>query len=94
MEDYRSTLKQAGKILIIVGAIDIAAMIACIFAGQSYSSSLNVFALAAGIFLFRELHRAALQLMRIIEVFHILFLHLVLLRDLLYDLLKVFDVGL
>jgi len=53
MEDYRRTLKQAGKILIVVGVIDIAVMIACIFTSEAYSSSLNVFALGAGIFLFR-----------------------------------------
>jgi len=64
MESYRQTLKQAGKILIIVGAIDIAVMVACIFTSQAYSSSLNVFALAAGIYLVRGNLRTALWVTR------------------------------
>jgi len=53
MKDYRQTLKQAGKILIVVGAFDVAVMVWCILAGEAYSSSLNVFAIAAGIYLVR-----------------------------------------
>ncbi len=64
MENYRQTLKQAGKILIVVGAIDIAVMVACIFANEGYSSSLNVFALAAGIYLVRGNLRTALLVTR------------------------------
>lgn len=64
MEDYRRALKQAGKILVTVGAIDIAVMIACMAAGQAYSSSLNVFAVAAGIFLLRGSLRTALYVTR------------------------------
>lgn len=64
MDDYRRTLKQAGKILIVIGAIDIAVMVACMFASQAYSSSLNVFALAAGIFLFRGNLNTALWVTR------------------------------
>lgn len=65
MEDYRLTLKKAGTILIVVGAIDIACMIAVVASGGSYSSSLNVFALAAGIFL----RRGSLQTTRLVSRF-------------------------
>jgi hypothetical protein len=64
MEDYRRTLKKAGKILIAIGAIDVAVMIACFLAGHAYSSSLNVFAIAAGIFLFRGRLNTALWVTR------------------------------
>jgi hypothetical protein len=46
-------LKRTGAVLAAIGAIDIAAMIYCISTGISYSSSFNIFALLAGIFLIR-----------------------------------------
>lgn len=52
-------LQRAGKVLVAVGVIDIAAMIYFIVQGQSYSSSLNIFALIAGILLWRGGLRAA-----------------------------------
>ncbi len=52
-------LKLTGAVLAGIGAIDIAAMIYCITNGISYSSSFNVFALAAGIFLIKGSLRAA-----------------------------------
>lgn len=52
-EDYRAILKRVGLVLVIVGALDIAYMIYCISQRQSYSSSLNVFAVVAGVFLWR-----------------------------------------
>jgi len=64
MSDYRQTLKRAGKTLIVVGAIDVAVMVACIIANQSYSSSLNVFAIAAGIYLVRGNLNTALWVTR------------------------------
>ena len=48
-----SILKSTGAALAGVGALDIAAMVYCIANGISYSSSFNIFALAAGVFLIR-----------------------------------------
>lgn len=48
-----ATLKRAGWGLILVGLADIAYMVHCIATGESYSSSFNIFALTAGIFLVR-----------------------------------------
>ncbi|GGC66018.1 hypothetical protein [Undibacterium terreum] len=52
-------LWNVGRVLVIIGVIDIAAMIYCIANGVSYASSLNIFALIAGIFLLRGSLRAA-----------------------------------
>lgn len=52
-------LQRAGKVLVAIGVIDIVAMIYFVARGQSYSSSLNIFALIAGIFLWRASLRAA-----------------------------------
>lgn len=51
-------LKKVGKVLIAVGLVDIGVMIYCIANGISYSSSLNIFAVIAGIFLMRGSLRA------------------------------------
>lgn len=56
---YMRILERAGKALIVVGVIDIGVMVYCIASGISYSSSFNVFAVAAGIFLLRGSLRAA-----------------------------------
>ena len=53
MDTHHQTLKKVGIALIIVGCIDIALMIYCIINRISYSSSFNIFAVIAGIFLFR-----------------------------------------
>jgi hypothetical protein len=55
MEDqsYRSILRRAGFVLVAVGLVDIGWMIYCIVNGISYSSSLNIFAVIAGILLIR-----------------------------------------
>ncbi len=53
MEDYRRTLKRVGTVLVAVGLLDIGFMAYCIVKGQSYSSSFNVFAVIAGVFLMR-----------------------------------------
>lgn len=63
-----SILKRAGGILLTVGLIDIAVMIYCIISGISYSSSFNIFAVIAGIFLLRGSLRAA-SLVRWLAVF-------------------------
>lgn len=52
-------LKRAGAVLIAVGLIDIAVMVYCIVNGVSYSSSFNIFAVIAGVFLVRGSLRTA-----------------------------------
>jgi len=51
LEDYRTHLRTVGSMLIIVGLIDMAYMLYCIVQHVSYSSSFNIFAIIAGIFL-------------------------------------------
>lgn len=58
MQDHMPILTKAGKVLITVGLADIGVMIYCIANGISYSSSLNIFAVIAGIFLIRGNLRA------------------------------------
>ena len=58
MKEHMDILKRVGKVLIVLGLLDIAVMIYCIANGISYSSSLNIFAVIAGIFLFRGSLRA------------------------------------
>ena len=53
MNTYHQTLKRVGIALIIIGSLDIAIMIYCIINRISYSSSFNIFAVIAGIFLYR-----------------------------------------
>ena len=50
---YLSTLRRVGIVVIIIGVLDIGYMAYCISTEQSYSSSLNIFAIVAGIFLMR-----------------------------------------
>lgn len=57
--DHREILKRVGTVLIVVGLIDIGFMVYCIVNGRSYSSSLNIFAVIAGVFLWRGSIRAA-----------------------------------
>jgi hypothetical protein len=52
-QSYRSILRRAGFVLVAVGLVDIGWMIYCIVNGISYSSSLNIFAVIAGILLIR-----------------------------------------
>ncbi len=53
MTDYRAILKKVGFSLVAFGLADIAFMIYSVSHGQSYSSSFNIFAVIAGIFLIR-----------------------------------------
>jgi hypothetical protein len=53
MTDYRAILKKVGLAWVAFGLADIAFMIYGITHGQSYSSSFNIFAVIAGIFLIR-----------------------------------------
>src|ERR1700689_4822756 len=50
---YRSILKRVGVVLVLAGLAAIGWMIYCIIHRRSYSSSLNLFAVAAGILLIR-----------------------------------------
>jgi hypothetical protein len=58
MYNYRAILKRVGIVLIAAGILDIAYMVYCISQGQSYSSSLHIPAIVAGVFLFRGSLRA------------------------------------
>jgi len=51
--NYLPILKRVGVVLIVVGLLDIAFMVYCIANRLSYSSSFNVFAVIAGVFLLR-----------------------------------------
>ena len=53
MEVVDNPFKKAGVVLAVIGAIDILFFIYCITNQISYSSSFNIFALLAGIFLIR-----------------------------------------
>ena len=53
MTDYLAILKRVGIVLVLFGLADIAFMIYSVSKGQSYSSSFNIFAVIAGIFLLR-----------------------------------------
>ncbi|HVU34665.1 MAG TPA: hypothetical protein VHE61_14620 [Opitutaceae bacterium] len=50
---HKPILKRCGIVLIVVGALDIAYMVWCVANDRSYSSSLNIFAVVAGILLVR-----------------------------------------
>jgi hypothetical protein len=65
---YRSILKRVGVVLVLAGLADIGWMIYCIIHRRSYSSSLNLFAVAAGILLIRGSLRTA-SLVRWFSVF-------------------------
>jgi hypothetical protein len=53
------TLRRVGWALIVVGLLDIGFMVYCIMNELSYGSSLNIFAVIAGIFLLRQSMRTA-----------------------------------
>jgi len=57
--DAPAISKRVGRVLLVVGFIDVAVMIYCIVEQLSYRSSLNIFACAAGIFLMRGSLRTA-----------------------------------
>jgi hypothetical protein len=56
---HTSILRRTGFVLLTVGLLDIGIMVYCIANSISYSSSFNIFAVAAGIFLIRGSLRAA-----------------------------------
>jgi len=53
MEEIDNPFKKAGMVLLVIGIIDIAVMAYCISNEISYSSSFNIFAVIAGIFLIK-----------------------------------------
>ncbi|MEO8998788.1 MAG: hypothetical protein ABI227_02185 [Rhodanobacter sp.] len=61
MDNYRWVLKRTGLVLIVVGLLDIAYMVYCITHGVGYSSSFNICAVVAGLFLLKG-HLGAVQL--------------------------------
>lgn len=65
---HASILKRTGAVLLAVGLLDVAVMVYCIVNGVSYSSSFNIFAVIAGIFLLRGSLRAA-SIVRWVAVF-------------------------
>jgi hypothetical protein len=58
-QPYRSILKRVGIVVIMIGLADIGVMVYCIVNKISYSSSLNVCAVVAGVLLVRGNLRAA-----------------------------------
>jgi hypothetical protein len=52
-------LRRVGTVLVAAGLVDIAVVVYCLFNRVSYTSSLNIFAVIAGIFLLRGSLRAA-----------------------------------
>ena len=70
MKDYLAILRRVGWVLIVVGLIDIGFLVYCITNQISYSSSFNIFAVIAGIFLLKGSLKAA----RIISFFMAFFI--------------------
>lgn len=66
--NHLQILRRAGKVLIAVGLFDIAVMVYSVSNGITYSSSLNVFAVVAGVLLMRG-SLAAAGLVRLLSVF-------------------------
>jgi hypothetical protein len=67
-ETYRTILRRVGIVLLVIGLIDVGVMVYCIVNRRSYSSSFNLFAVIAGIFLMRGGLRTA-ALVRWFSVF-------------------------
>lgn len=80
-------LRKVGWALIVVGLIDIGFMVYCIVNEISYSSSLNVFAVVAGILLVRESMKAA----RLISIVAAFMLGSLAFAAILFQLLMPFD---
>ncbi len=59
MKDHYAILRRVGWVFIIAGLIDIGFMVYCIANKTSYSSSFNIFAVIAGIFLVKGSLKAA-----------------------------------
>ena len=59
MTEHLKILNHVGLVLVVIGVVDIGLMIYCIINEINYSSSLNIFAVAAGILLFKGSLRTA-----------------------------------
>jgi hypothetical protein len=59
MPPYLIKLRKCGWVLLFIGIIDIVFMIYCIVNKTSYSSSFNIFAVIAGVYLIRGNLKAA-----------------------------------
>jgi len=59
MTDSEAILKKVGRVVVIVGLLDISFMVYCFVNKISYSSSFNIFAVIAGIYLIKGSLRAA-----------------------------------
>ncbi len=70
MNEHKAILKKVGSALIVIGLLDIAFMVYCIVNSTSYSSSFNIFAIIAGIFLYR----GGLKTAKIVSFFSAFFL--------------------
>lgn len=70
MNEHEAILKKVGKALIVVGLIDIAFMVYSIVNEISYSSSFNIFAVIAGILLYR----GGLKTAKVVSFFSAFFL--------------------
>jgi hypothetical protein len=68
VDNYRLILQRAGWVLIVTGMLDVAYMIYCITHGMSYSSSFNIFAVVAGVFLLKG-HLGAVRLITRLAAF-------------------------
>ncbi|HEU4852368.1 MAG TPA: hypothetical protein VFT37_09460 [Telluria sp.] len=67
--EYLRVMRRTGRVLLAIGLLDIGVMIYCMATGTSYSSSLNLFAVIAGVFLIRGSLRAA-AVVRFMAVFY------------------------
>jgi len=70
MNEHEAILKKVGTALIVVGLLDISFMVYCIVNEISYSSSFNIFAVIAGIFLYR----GSLKTAKVVTFFSAFFL--------------------
>ena len=69
MKDHRLVLHRVGWVLIIGGLVDICYMVYCIANQHNYSSSFNIFAVVAGIFLLKGSLKAARTISQIVAFF-------------------------
>lgn len=87
MENALNPFKRAGIALVVIGLLDIGVMIYCIMNGTSYSSSFNIVAVIAGIFLLRR----GIKTARIIRWFTAFFISACLGVIILFPLLMPLD---
>lgn len=91
IENYQSVLRKVGTVLIVVGVLDILWMIWSIVNQTSYSSSFNIFAVIAGIFLVRGGLRTAKYVRQFMAFMLSGFIGLVILVPLVFPLVFPLD---